>query len=356
MVTIPTAGIWTFGAHASGTTSGTRLRIDGEEMLLAEGGQFPGDVLESRFFSAGDHYLDLVYFAGSADASIELFAAEGNFTSLAQSNAWQLVGNSDSGGLATRTPRPSAASASWNATQPIGSLVYQLATPGAVLASIDTMSDLDYYSIDLVSGEQLLLSATTFDQTDALSATPLDPFILLYNPLGEVVAVDDNSAIDNNGVADGRNAKIDHTAAYSGQYVVAVGSSAGVGNTIFTFDVLQGDTNQDGSGGINVIDVLQLRRALNLTLPAASPTSSAEPQASAAIVDPVDVDANSAIKQTANLTISSRRRATHLKRQAVDQVFQQSIAPDAEQFNSRIRLRSRRSSTPHQRTYVEPTL
>lgn len=77
----------------------------------------------------------------------------------------------------------------------------------------------DYYSIAVVAGNALSLSTQTpGDGNSGLNA--LDPVVELYNASGALVATNDN------GAADGRNAKLTHTAQQTGTYTIRVRANA----------------------------------------------------------------------------------------------------------------------------------
>lgn len=98
-VIIPSAGTWTFGVNSD---DGSRLRIDGRNVILDDTQHAP----ENRFgrvdLTAGAHTLELVFFERGGGAEVELFAAKGSFTTF-QANAFRLVGDVANGGLAVET-------------------------------------------------------------------------------------------------------------------------------------------------------------------------------------------------------------------------------------------------------------
>ncbi|MBN2474704.1 MAG: hypothetical protein JXB62_08850, partial [Pirellulales bacterium] len=71
------------------------------------------------------------------------------------------------------------------------------------------------YTTLVEAGGTLVISTTT----PSVFANPLDPRISLYDPEGNLVGQDDNSG------PDGRNARLEHTAAASGEYVIRVASA-----------------------------------------------------------------------------------------------------------------------------------
>lgn len=87
---------------------------------------------------------------------------------------------------------------------------------GAALGQLTALVPADKYSVHVNAGDDLVIeTATPFDGS-ALPLNELDPLVELYDPLGALVAMDDNSA------ADGRNARINHQALTTGKYVVVV--------------------------------------------------------------------------------------------------------------------------------------
>lgn len=99
MVTIPTAGSWTFGVRSD---DGFRLDIgDFTSAFTAPRG--PGDTLATfTFDAAGDYPLQLIYFERAGGAMLEFFAAQGTHASWNGTN-FRLVGNTAGGGLAVKS-------------------------------------------------------------------------------------------------------------------------------------------------------------------------------------------------------------------------------------------------------------
>ncbi|MCA9248334.1 MAG: right-handed parallel beta-helix repeat-containing protein [Planctomycetales bacterium] len=81
----------------------------------------------------------------------------------------------------------------------------------------------DVHYVDLTGGETLTLSTYTPFAEDGLPANPLDPLLRLYDPLGRLVAEDDNSS------SDGKNAQLSYTSENSGLFKIVVATSHAVG-------------------------------------------------------------------------------------------------------------------------------
>lgn len=100
---INAAGVYTFGINSD---DGARLRINA-------GGGFVTVINDPSVHGPWDHFgaitfdapgvydLDLVFFQRGGEATVELFAAAGDFSDFNQTNAWRLVGDTANGGLAT---------------------------------------------------------------------------------------------------------------------------------------------------------------------------------------------------------------------------------------------------------------
>jgi|GEM_PF-4993445 len=71
-------GEWTFGVRSD---DGSRLRIDGQDVIIDDGTHAARDSFGAVALTEGLHSLDLVYFEKSGGASLELFAAPGLHTS-----------------------------------------------------------------------------------------------------------------------------------------------------------------------------------------------------------------------------------------------------------------------------------
>ena len=83
------------------------------------------------------------------------------------------------------------------------------------------LSEPDYYSFEATVGDTFELFTTTPADGVGEFGNTLDPIIELIDPNGDVVAMDDN------GDADGRNAKLTHTVAEAGTFVVVVKGAVG---------------------------------------------------------------------------------------------------------------------------------
>src|SRR5262249_47905620 len=73
-ITIPAAGAWTFGVNSD---DGFSLTIGGINMSTPNP-RAPADTLQTfNFPSAGDYFLDFVYYERGGGAEVELFAVQG---------------------------------------------------------------------------------------------------------------------------------------------------------------------------------------------------------------------------------------------------------------------------------------
>ncbi len=94
-ITIPAAGNWTFGVSSN---EGFLLDVDDFEMSRTGTGS--GDQLATFNFDApGTYDLDLYHFEKTGSSYLELFAAQGSFSSWNSTN-FHLVGDTSHGGLA----------------------------------------------------------------------------------------------------------------------------------------------------------------------------------------------------------------------------------------------------------------
>jgi hypothetical protein len=102
-VIIPGAGNWTFGTSSD---DGVGLTVGG--LKLQRDGVFPPtDTFATyNFTSAGTYALDLIYYQNQGGAEVELFAAQGSFTSF--NSSFVLVGDTAHGGLALSPTAPPA--------------------------------------------------------------------------------------------------------------------------------------------------------------------------------------------------------------------------------------------------------
>jgi CotH kinase protein/Chitobiase/beta-hexosaminidase C-terminal domain/Lamin Tail Domain/PA14 domain len=101
LVTIPTAGDWTFGVRSN---EGFLLSVGDFEM--SRDGAGTGSTVDSlstfHFDAAGVYNIDLYHFERTGDAWLELFAAPGARTSWNATN-FDLVGDTANGGLAVKS-------------------------------------------------------------------------------------------------------------------------------------------------------------------------------------------------------------------------------------------------------------
>jgi hypothetical protein len=88
-------------------------------------------------------------------------------------------------------------------------------------AALGYSSNSDYFSVQLAGGATLNLATATPGGGPFEFSNLLDPRLELYDPSGNLVATDDNSA------SDGRNAVLSYTATTGGNYRILVASAGG---------------------------------------------------------------------------------------------------------------------------------
>ncbi|RIK79329.1 MAG: hypothetical protein DCC68_13495 [Planctomycetota bacterium] len=156
VVTNATAGAWTFGLASGVVLTGTRLRIDGFDAIPDSPGNANADRFGTVNLSAGQHFVDLVYYTTAGAAGVELFAAPGSFTSFAQTTNWALLGDTPSGGLPLSTPPAAAVDLPWfPGTIPGGFLTES----NTMTATIDGGASLRYRA-NFLAGQSFSLLAT----------------------------------------------------------------------------------------------------------------------------------------------------------------------------------------------------
>jgi hypothetical protein len=102
-ITIPTGGYWSFGATSN----------DGFKLTLTNGTDtftFNNDGTRTGYadrfgafniITPGQYRMRVVYFQNTGEAELEVFAAQGYYTSWTATTSWRLVGDTANGGLAT---------------------------------------------------------------------------------------------------------------------------------------------------------------------------------------------------------------------------------------------------------------
>lgn len=98
-VTIPSGGQWTFHVNSS---DGFALYLGNSLLMSHSGLRAAADSYITRTVPAGTHELTLYYFGNTGMKSLELSAAKGAHNGF--SEAFQLIGDTDNGGLATMAP------------------------------------------------------------------------------------------------------------------------------------------------------------------------------------------------------------------------------------------------------------
>ena len=94
-ILIPTSGVWTFGTNSD---DGLRVRIDGANVIVDDTLHAVADRYGQVTLSAGLHTLELVFFEHGGTEAVELFAAQGNYSSF--NSNFKLIGGT--GGLEAR--------------------------------------------------------------------------------------------------------------------------------------------------------------------------------------------------------------------------------------------------------------
>ncbi len=102
-ITISSSGYWTFGVNSNDgfrltLTNGTDTYTLTNDTTLSA----PTDKIQAfNIAQAGSYRLRLVYFQRSGGSELELFAAQGNYSSWSQTSNWRLVGDTAGGGIAS---------------------------------------------------------------------------------------------------------------------------------------------------------------------------------------------------------------------------------------------------------------
>lgn len=95
VITIPTAGTWTFGMNLD---DGGRLRINGADVIIDDALHAAQDRFGSVSLAAGTHTIEVTFWGYVADHSLEVFATAGSFS--AWTSSFRLIGDTAGGGLA----------------------------------------------------------------------------------------------------------------------------------------------------------------------------------------------------------------------------------------------------------------
>jgi hypothetical protein len=99
-ITIPAPGNWTFGVNSD---DGFMLSVGSFTMSYPDP-RGPADTLQTfNFPAAGDYPLDLIFYECGGGSEVELYAAQGSFSSWNATN-FRLVGDVANGGLAVQAP------------------------------------------------------------------------------------------------------------------------------------------------------------------------------------------------------------------------------------------------------------
>lgn len=97
ILTIPTAGAWTFGVNSDDGFSVTL----GANTFSYPSPRGPGDTLATFTLAAGDYPVRLVFYECGGGSEVEFFAAKGSFGAFGAS--FRLVGDTAAGGLAVKS-------------------------------------------------------------------------------------------------------------------------------------------------------------------------------------------------------------------------------------------------------------
>ncbi|MDG2385534.1 MAG: Ig-like domain-containing protein [Pirellulaceae bacterium] len=98
-VFIPSSGTWTFGTNSD---DGVRVWIDDNLVIDDDSLHAPENRFGQTNLSAGAHTIELVFFERGGGAEVELFAAQGSYSTF-NSNAFDLIGDVANGGLVVET-------------------------------------------------------------------------------------------------------------------------------------------------------------------------------------------------------------------------------------------------------------
>ena len=98
-VIVPSSGTWTFGTNSD---DGLRLWVDGQVVINDDSLHAPANRFGQTNLSAGPHSIELVFFERGGGAEVELFAAQGSYSTF-NANAFRLIGDVAGGGLPVET-------------------------------------------------------------------------------------------------------------------------------------------------------------------------------------------------------------------------------------------------------------
>jgi len=195
----------------SGLTSEQGMAVMGDELFISNTGG-SGSAIQEIWVYDANTFSTLRHFTLPISTEIAGLGGDGVYATFTPGFAPLLPASG--GALSAAGPGAVSAYAKAAQHQPAGTTVGG-ATPAH--AGVDPPAPTsDYYSIRVTAGDELIITTQTpFDGPGEIVNT-LDPRIELYDPVGLLVASDDNSA------PDGRNARLTYTAAAAGTYQVAV--------------------------------------------------------------------------------------------------------------------------------------
>ena len=102
------------------SNDGVRLRLGGADVIVANAGNGSSNRIGTIDLAAGAHPFALDFFEATGGAELSLFAAPGQFSSIGQTDTWQLVGDRSAGGLALETDPEPPISVPWQRLGPGG--------------------------------------------------------------------------------------------------------------------------------------------------------------------------------------------------------------------------------------------
>lgn len=116
---------------------------------------------------------------------------------------------------------------------------HDISAAGAVLGGLESAAATDAFSVSVTAGQTITIETATPDGVVGANGFAWNPAIDLYAPTAGMVASNDN------GAADGRNARLVYTATETGSFVVVVRSADGTrGDYLLTVDSGSSETAQ----------------------------------------------------------------------------------------------------------------
>ena len=173
---------------------GFRLLVDGSPVLQADILHSSADRLGTVDLSTGSHEIEFVFFESVGQGEVELFAAPGTFSTFDETDAWRLVGDVPSGGLAVVTAPDPPRSIDWQPTGPPGTQVFSFNDQ----LSISTAPTV--YEVELVGGHLFsAVAAPSFDGNISISLVDGDTTLATASGGGFELAAFENAVIPETG-------------------------------------------------------------------------------------------------------------------------------------------------------------